>query len=49
LREKKELLPEGCHCEFQSLADLLSEMEKAKESGMAMADQEIPDPSSIIG
>ena len=48
LREKKELLPEGCKCEFQSIADLLHEMEAAKEMGMSMTDQPIPEPSSII-
>ena len=48
LREKKELLPEGCKCEFQSLADLLGEIKKAEDSGMKFTDGEIPEPASII-
>jgi predicted RNase H-like HicB family nuclease len=48
LREVKDQMPDGCKVQFDSLADLLKEMQAAKELGMKMTDEKIPEPSSII-
>jgi hypothetical protein len=48
LREVKEQMPEGCSVKFDSLADLLKEMQTATKLGMKMTDEKIPEPSSII-
>lgn len=48
LREKVGEMPEGCHVEFQSLADLLKEVKVATEEGMKFTDGEIPEPATII-
>jgi hypothetical protein len=49
LKELKELLPDGCKCEFQSLAELLKEVHAAQEAGMEFTNQEVPDPAMVIG
>lgn len=48
LKEVKDQMPDGCSVQFSSLADLLKEMHTAKELGMEMTNEEIPDPASII-
>lgn len=48
LREHKDAMPDGCHVQFQSLADLLKELQTASEAGMEMTDEEIPEPSTVI-
>ena len=48
LKENESKMPEGCKCHTSSLADLLKEMHVAKDAGMSMTDQEIPEPSIII-
>jgi len=48
LRDVKDKMPEGCHVKFESLADLLKEMNAANEAGMEMTEDKIPEPSTII-
>jgi hypothetical protein len=48
LREVVDQMPEGVHVEFSSLADLMKELQAAKEVGVEMTDQTIPDPADII-
>jgi hypothetical protein len=48
LRENVELLPDGLHCEFHALADLLKEAEVAEEAGMPLSDVPMPKPESVI-
>lgn len=48
LREKLDLMPEGVHVEFESLAKLLAEMKSAKEAGIEFSHQPIPEPASVM-
>lgn len=48
LREHKEMLPDGVKCEFNSLADLLTEIHAAEENGMEFTPQPVPEPAEII-
>lgn len=48
LREKVELMPEGCKVEFASLADLLKSVKTAEEEGMSFSEDEVPEPETIL-
>lgn len=48
LAEKRDMLPDGVRCEFNSLADLLKEVQAAEKSGMEFTRQEVPEPASVI-
>jgi hypothetical protein len=48
LRGHVEDMPEGCHVEFSSLADLLKEVQAAESEGMKFSEDEVPEPASII-
>lgn len=48
LRRNIDLLPEGCCCEYETMADLLKEAIEAEENGMPMTDQPIPDPATVL-
>ena len=48
LRHNKDLLPDGVKCEFNSLSDLLAEVQSAEEAGMEFSDQPVPDPATIV-
>lgn len=48
LRGLTDMLPDGVHCEFDSLADLLREVQSAEEKGMEFTDQPVPDPSIVV-
>lgn len=48
LRQKRDALPDGIKCEFDSLADLLKEIQSAEGSGMEFTDQEVPEPATVI-
>lgn len=48
LRKHRDLLPDGVKCEFNSLSDLLKEVENAEESGMEFTPQEVPPPSVVL-
>jgi hypothetical protein len=48
LREVKDQMPEGVTVEFSSLTDLLKEMQSAKELGIELTEQEIPDASTVV-
>ena len=48
LKERCKLLPDGFDCDLTSLCDLLKELEDAKEEGVEITEQEIPEPASII-
>lgn len=48
LKHNVELLPECATCEFESLADLLSEVQEAEEMGMEFTSQPVPDPETIL-
>ena len=48
LRDKVGEMPEGCHVEFQSLAELLKEVKAAEEEGMKFSDEKVPEPESIL-
>lgn len=48
LHEYKSKLPDGCHCEVQSIAELIEEINKAEEMGMEFTPQEIPEPDIAL-
>ena len=48
LKANVEEMPDGCKVQTSSLADLLKEMHAARELGMEMTCEKIPEPSSII-
>jgi hypothetical protein len=48
LREVKDQMPDGVTVEFSSLADLLKEMQAAKELGIELTEGEIPEPSVVV-
>jgi hypothetical protein len=48
LHEHKAKLPDGCHCEVQSIAELIEEIHKAEEMGMIFTSQEIPEPEVAL-
>jgi hypothetical protein len=41
-------MPDGVTVEFSSLADLLKEMQAAKELGIELTEGEIPEPSVVV-
>lgn len=48
LREHQDMLPSGVKCEFNSLADLLREVQSAEEKGMEFTSQEVPEPAAVL-
>lgn len=48
LREHKEMLPDGVKCEFNSLADILKEIEVAQSEGMIFTSQPVPEPATVL-
>lgn len=48
LKEYREQLPDGVTCDVDSLANLLKEAESAKEEGIELTDQELPEPSVVL-
>ena len=48
LRDVKDSMPDGCHVQFSSIADLLKEIHTAQEAGMVFTDQPVPEPESVI-
>jgi hypothetical protein len=48
LRHNTELLPDGAHCEFAALADLLKEVKEAEANDMPFTDQTVPEPETIL-
>lgn len=48
LRQNADMLPCGVHAEFDSIADLLKEVEEAEKKGMEFSDQPMPEPEIIL-
>lgn len=48
LKEYKEMLPCGFECDLSSLADLLKELNEAKDEGVRITNQSIPEPAEIL-
>jgi hypothetical protein len=48
LKERKEMLPDGFDCDLTSLCDLLRELEDAKDMGIKITEQPVPEPSTVI-
>lgn len=48
LRYHVSLLPDGCHCDVNNLAELLEEIADAEDKGMEFTDQQVPEPASVI-
>lgn len=48
LKERCEMLPDGFDCDITCLAHLLTELEDAKEEGIEMTDQQIPEPEIVL-
>lgn len=48
LREVKDQMPDGVKVEFSTLADLLTEIQTAEESGMSFTDDKVPEPASVL-
>lgn len=48
LLDRAKSLPDGMSAAVESLADILKEIESAKEQGIEMTDQKLPDPSIVV-
>lgn len=48
LKEYKEMLPSGFDCDLSSLADLLRELDEAKEQGVEITEEPIPKPEIAL-
>ena len=48
LKEFRDQLPDGVTCDVDSLANLLKEAETAKEEGIVLTEQELPEPSTVL-
>lgn len=48
LKERKALLPDGFECDITSLVNLLNELESAKNEGIEITDQPIPEPETAL-
>ena len=48
IKEYSESLPEGLVADVTPLADVLKEIETAKNEGMPFTDQTLPHPQSVI-
>ena len=48
LRDYKAMLPDGVKCEFNSLAELLAEVQSAEEAGMEFSSTPIPEPAEVL-
>lgn len=48
LKKYQGELPDGLHCDVDSLANLLKEAETAKEEGIEFTEQQLPEPSEVI-
>lgn len=48
LKEHAKLLPDGVTCSVEALANLLIEAEEAKEQGVTMTQQPMPDPAIVL-
>lgn len=48
LKERKKLLPDGFDCDLTSLCDLLRELESAKELGVKISNEKIPEPEIAL-
>jgi len=48
LRANVEEMPDGCHVQFSSIADLLKEIHTAQEAGMKFTEDAVPEPQSVI-
>ncbi len=48
LKSNAAELPDGVHCEFTALADLINEVKSASESGMEFTDQPMPEPEIVL-
>ena len=48
MKELKELLPEGFDCDLTAMANLVRELEEAKEEGIEITDDKLPDPSAVL-
>jgi hypothetical protein len=48
LHANVEEMPDGCHVQFSSIADLLKEIHTAQEAGMKFTEDAVPEPQSVI-
>lgn len=48
LAGSKALLPDGMHCEFSTLAEVLHEMSEAKSEGIELTKQKVPKPETVL-
>lgn len=48
LKHNAKLLPDGASCEFNSLAELLREVEAAESQGMEFTPQSVPAPETVV-
>jgi hypothetical protein len=48
LRDLKDKLPPGLKCEFNSLAELLTEIHEAEANNMTFTDDIVPEPEEIV-
>lgn len=48
LKQNAAKLPDGVHCDFHMLADLLREVDEAEREGMEFTDQTLPKPEIVI-
>ena len=48
LKHNVNLLPEGVTCEFSTVAELISEVQKAEAAGMEFTDEPVPEPSIVL-
>ena len=48
LKEHAEAMPDGCNVQIWAIPDLLESIHKAEDEGMAMTEQEVPEPASVI-
>jgi hypothetical protein len=47
MKERKDMLPDGFECDLAPLADVLKEMEEAKDEGIQLA-EEVPSPETVL-
>lgn len=48
LQHNAELLPDGAHCEYTALADLIRQVNEAEQDGMPFTDAPMPEPEIVI-
>lgn len=48
LKDNASKLPDGVHCEFSSIADLINEVKSANETVSTFTEEPMPDPSIVL-